>query len=77
MFTIVTSVYDELTVSLAFVARGAQLEALSIGVVPLASDHNAFVPSRAGVAFTRSSVVVDTDWFTATLCVANRCGHVS
>ena len=77
MFTIFTTVYDELTVSLGFTGGGAQLGALGIGVVPLASDCKAFVPSRAGVAFTRASVVVDTDWFTATLCRASRCGRAS
>ena len=42
-FTIVTSLYDELAVSLAFAEGGAQLGALGIGVVPLTSDREALI----------------------------------
>lgn len=60
-------------VSLAFAGRGVQLGAIGIGVVHLTSDSEAFVPSRAGVAFARASIVVDTDWLTRPLC-AGRVG---
>ena len=52
VFTVVISVYVGSAVRLfVFTGRGAELGTLGVGVVPLTSDSEAFVPPGAGISF--------------------------